>query len=65
VICPLCFGGGKYPVVRVKSEDGSFVVTQELPCPECEGNGIASCCDTAGAWISEGGAQEQEDHDDP
>jgi DnaJ-class molecular chaperone len=41
VICPLCFGRGKFPVVRVRSEDGSFVVTQELPCPECHGSGIA------------------------
>jgi hypothetical protein len=65
MICPLCFGRGKFPVVRVRSEDGSFVVTQELPCPECQGSGIASCCDTAGnSGIAEGGAQPKGVHNE-
>lgn len=60
MLCPNCFGRRKVPVVRVRQPDGSFAVTQELPCPVCQSQGIVSCCDAAGAGIAEGGEAEKE-----
>lgn len=60
MICPNCFGRGTVPVVLIKSDDGTFRVTQQMPCPECEGQGIVSCCDSGGAGIAEGGEAEKE-----
>ena len=39
MICPNCFGRGTVPVVKVKSEDGTFRVTQQMLCQECFGGG--------------------------
>jgi hypothetical protein len=51
VICPLCFGDGRYPVVRVRSEDGSFVVTQELPLPRMRGQ--RDCVVLRRCWLGD------------
>jgi hypothetical protein len=37
MICPTCHGTGNDPVWFYP------------PCPECQGSGIAYCCDKAGA----------------
>lgn len=48
MICPVCEGHGNLPVVVITSA-GRPVVTHRLPCPECGGCGIVSCCDVAGS----------------
>jgi DnaJ-class molecular chaperone len=46
VTCQDCHGTGsvRRAIIQVR---GTRQVT--LPCPECNGSGIASCCDTAGS----------------
>ena len=40
MVCPYCYG---------KGERGSIEWGAVKICPECQGSGILSCCDTAGA----------------
>lgn len=40
MICEHCYGNG---------ERGSVLWKGIRVCPECQGSGIVSCCDTAGA----------------
>jgi DnaJ-class molecular chaperone len=40
MVCPKCYGCG---------EDVHAPTSYFVPCPECQGSGIVSCCDTAGA----------------
>jgi RecJ-like exonuclease len=40
MVCPKCYGMG-WACIAGKMHS--------KPCPECQGSGIVSCCDTAGA----------------
>ena len=39
MICEICHGEGSL----------ATLFGETRPCPECNGSGVASCCDTAGA----------------
>jgi hypothetical protein len=46
--CPRCAGSGRRVICHEPMVDYS-----SGPCPECQGSGIVSCCDTAGAHMTE------------
>jgi DnaJ-class molecular chaperone len=47
MICPDCHGTGFIPWLGVGTTTPHRWVLH--PCPECNGSGIASCCDAAGS----------------
>lgn len=59
MICPACHGTGWIIEMRRSEPSGFRLISAEMPCPECGGAGIVSCCDTAGAGIADGGSAEK------
>jgi hypothetical protein len=53
--CPECHGSGhaiRHPLVagtNLGDTPAGTYPSPPTPCPECNGTGIASCCDTAGS----------------
>ena len=46
MVCPKCAGSACF--LQGYTTEGKFE-KWPIPCPECQGSGIVSCCDTAGA----------------
>ena len=56
MVCPKCAGAATL-CLPIYIED--YNALQPVPCPECRGSGIVSCCDTAGATYSMVGLYEE------
>ena len=52
MICEICHGEG--------SLDTLFGETR--PCPDCNGSGVASCCDAAGSYVDPSFNERECDH---
>jgi hypothetical protein len=47
MICPVCRGRGKVPLVTIRDpETRELIATHERPCEECGGCGVTSCCES-------------------
>ena len=42
--CDTCLGTG-FLVVKGDTPKSAYVITRLIPCPECGGDGITSCCE--------------------
>jgi hypothetical protein len=64
MICPKCHGRRMIPTGRSIRLGLRWFLGEPalafMPCPECQGHGEVSCCDTAGAGIAEGGSPRSE-----
>jgi DnaJ-class molecular chaperone len=47
MICEACRGSGVMPELLARTLGADL--WRNIPCPECNGCGIASCCDAAGS----------------
>jgi len=47
--CPKCYGRGRVTSKADFRQGRTKITLDEISqCPECQGSGIVSCCDTAG-----------------